>query len=260
MSEVQTAAGRRLRYDEWGAGPPVLLLQGAFAGRRMWAPTAEALAPRHRVLALDNRDAGESDAEPTSYTMDDLAGDAVALLDALGIARAHVVGASTGGMIAVHAAANHPARVGRLVLIATPAPVREWGADPPTSPPPWWAADPAERWRRLTAPLLASQPGPVQERLAVLIALDAGNRIDLAGVRRQQQAMAGYHRLARFRQVRAPTLVIGGALDHPEAARALAEGISGARLLLLPETGHLVLVQRPAEASDALLDFLAAPP
>jgi pimeloyl-ACP methyl ester carboxylesterase len=263
VSEVQTAAGRRIWYDESGAGPPVLLLTGAFAGRAIfWGPTIAALAPRHRVLAMDNRDAGESDPEPAPYTMDALDGDAVALLDALGIARAHVVGLSMGGMIAIHMAAAHPERVGRLVLSGTAPPLSERGRVPPPTPPPWWDEAVAERVRRVLPGLVgpAFRAELTEDRLAALAALDAPNRIDLAGVQRQRHAMASYHRQARFRQVRAPTLVLNGALDHPEWAQTLAAGIPGAQLELLPDTAHLVTLEQPAAVERILLEFLAPVP
>jgi 3-oxoadipate enol-lactonase len=210
---------------------------------------------------MDNRDAGESDPESAPYTMDDFADDAVALLSTLRIARAHVVGQSMGGMIATHLAANHPERVGRLGLLATPAPDPARGAGPLPPPPPWWADDPTERVRRLLPGLggPAFRAALTEERLAAIAELDAGNRIDLDGQQRQRHAMDSYHRLARFRRVRAPTLVVHGALDHPEWAETLAGGIPGARLLLLPETGYLVPLERPEDVHRALLDFLAPP-
>src|SRR5687768_3988018 len=102
MSHIRTATGRRIFYDESGSGPPVLLIPGQGGYRRgclIWL--AEALASRFRVVAMDNRDAGESEPETDYYGFGDMAGDANALLDALDIDQAHVLGHSLGASIAL---------------------------------------------------------------------------------------------------------------------------------------------------------------
>src|SRR5688572_27336729 len=112
MSDIRTATGRRISYDESGTGPPILLIPGQGGYRRgclTWL--ADTLASRFRVVAMDNRDAGESEPETEYYGLRDMAGDAAALLDALGIDRAHILGHSMGVAIALQLALDHPARV-----------------------------------------------------------------------------------------------------------------------------------------------------
>src|SRR5205814_6195516 len=117
-----SAAGARdlnIRWESQGSGAPVLLLQGLGYTREGWGPLRERLAHRFRVLSYDNRGIGESEIPPGPYTVDELAGDALQVLDEAGVQRAHVIGASLGGMVAQLVAAEHPDRVHRLVLVGT---------------------------------------------------------------------------------------------------------------------------------------------
>lgn len=263
MTTVRTNTGRIVHYDVAGEGPVLLLLSGRGGARSSWAPQVEAFAPHFRVITIDNRDAGESDPAAGPYTMADLADDAVVLLDALGVARAHVMGISMGGMIALQLALNRPPRVARLVLIATTA-----GGWPPQVrerlklPPDGWIADPVERARRSYAEIV----GPASRALTTaeweaVAARVRGNRLTMEGYMRQNGAVAGHDVRARLAEIAAPTLVIHGDRDPlvpPGEGQALAAAIPGARLLLLPGVGHLPPFERPAEVQRAVLDFLRA--
>ena len=102
MSEIVTSDGVRIAYDVWGHrdGTPVLMIQGLGMNARGWALQRGAFGRRHRCIAIDNRGIGHSDAPPGPYDLVRMATDAVEVLDAAGIERAHVVGASMGGVIA----------------------------------------------------------------------------------------------------------------------------------------------------------------
>ena len=262
MAELRIPGGRTLYYDDTGDGPPLLLLMGGGGARASWAPLAAAFAPHYRVLTLDNRDAGESPPEAEPYTLGDLAADALALLDGLGLPRAHLLGASMGAFIALHLVLDHPARVERLVLIAASAHV-----SPPKDmtdaplPPSWWTDDPVERLRRLL-PAVASPAFRARPTFATEVEAAAererGSLMTLAGLQRQLLACYGHDVRARLGELAAPTLVIQGERDRPEKARELASGIPDARLLLLPDTGHATTVERPDEVARAVLDFLGA--
>ena len=108
-----------LAYEVCGDGAPLLLLMGLGGDRQGWDLVRPELARRHRLVLLDNRDAGESAEAAGPYGLADMAADAVALMDALGIERFHVLGASMGGAIAQHLALQAPARVASLVVAAT---------------------------------------------------------------------------------------------------------------------------------------------
>src|SRR4051794_37767633 len=98
--ESVVADGVRLVYDVRGSGKPVLLIQGLGYGRSGWGPLPDRLAERHSVVTFDNRGFGDSDKPPGPYTTELLMRDAVAVLEAAGLERADVVGASLGGMVA----------------------------------------------------------------------------------------------------------------------------------------------------------------
>ena len=111
--------GVRIAWERHGEGPPLLLIHGLGYARWGWEPVLPELAERFDVILFDNRGIGESDAPPGPYTVAEMAGDAVRVLDEAGVERAHVVGTSLGGMIAQELALSHPERVDRLVLACT---------------------------------------------------------------------------------------------------------------------------------------------
>jgi pimeloyl-ACP methyl ester carboxylesterase len=118
MATMATAInGIEIQYDVSGAGPPVLFLNGHGSRAADWAQQRRALESRYRVITFDSRDVGHAamTVEPV-HSVPQLADDAVALLDHLGIERAHVVGPSTGGLIAQEIALRHPERVRSLTL------------------------------------------------------------------------------------------------------------------------------------------------
>ena len=109
----------RLAWDSQGEGAPLLLIHGLGYTRQGWGPLRGRLARRYRVISFDNRGIGESDIPPGPYSVEELAGDAVQVLDEAEAASAHVLGASLGGFVAQVIAAEHGDRVERLVLACT---------------------------------------------------------------------------------------------------------------------------------------------
>src|SRR6266516_3323467 len=108
----------RLSYEETGPADAPVVLLGASLGatRAMWAPQVGALTDRFRVIAFDHRGHGESDVPPGPYTMDDLGGDVIELLDSLEVEQASYVGISLGGAVGLWLAQNAPDRFHRFVV------------------------------------------------------------------------------------------------------------------------------------------------
>lgn len=107
-----------LAFDVEGSGQDLLLIAGTASTRALWTLVRPALARNHRTIALDNRDSGQSTIAGRPYALVDLANDALAVLDAAGSRRAHVLGHSMGGAIALQLALSHPARVSGLTLVS----------------------------------------------------------------------------------------------------------------------------------------------
>src|SRR6266851_9122172 len=117
--QVIARDGTRLHVVEQGQGDPVLWLQGLNAPAAAWTVQLAHFAQSHRGIAPDARGVGASDAPPPPYTTREMAEDAIAVLDACGVSRAHVVGLSLGGAVAQELALAHPERVRSLALLST---------------------------------------------------------------------------------------------------------------------------------------------
>jgi len=256
--------GVRFHVEEYGAGPPVLLIMGLGASTETWAAQRDAFAARHRVIAFDNRGAGRSETPPPPWTVPAMAGDAIGILDALGIARAHVVGVSMGGMIAQEMAIDHPERIDRLVVamsFARPDPVRRvfllhrrWarlaGADAraeSTANLPW-----------LLSPRLLNDPVRLQ---GMLEAVSVMPFMAAEAYACQVDAILEHRTLERLGRVRAPTLVLAAAEDvltPPFLSEEIAAAIPGARLVVLLRGNHGALVEYPEDFNQTVLGWLAA--
>jgi 3-oxoadipate enol-lactonase len=253
---VQGKAGRlSIRVGGPERGTPVLLCHSILTSSAIWHRQAISLADRgYRVLALDSRGHGESDAPPGPYAMDDLVADAVAALGHFGIARAHVIGVSQGGMTAFGVGVCHPDRVLSLCVIAAradaPAPfaaawddrialVRAQGIAP-------LAAPTAERW--FGRPFLEAHPA-ITEAL-----LDCIGRTDPEGFVGCARAIQGLAYLDGVKKLQLPTTLIVGALDQllVQPMTDLATTLRGP-LVIIPDAGHLPQIDHPDE-TDAAID------
>ena len=258
--------GIDLYYEETGSGPPVLLISALSGNTLDWDMLQPALATRFRIIAFDNRGAGRSSAPVGPYTTGQMADDAAALLEHLGIERAHVVGLSMGGMIAQELALAHPERIDRLILYATVARVRLALHGPWLSN---WARA-AERGVEANELVLSLMPWvftaafmtqqeQVEEALAMWIS--APFQAPPQGIAAQAAACRTHDALERLPLITAPTLVLVGAEDilfPVSCAEELAEGIPGARLHVLERGGHIPHLEYPEAVEAALLKFLAA--
>lgn len=253
------SAGVGIAYEVVGRGEPVLLAQGLGYGGSGWGPARELLAEGFRVVAFDNRGFGGSDAPPGPYTVRELAADAVAVLDAAGIERAYVVGASLGGMVAQVLALDWPERVDRLVLACTtpgglgsyPMPARtvQLMLEAPQLP-----QDVA--LRRFVENAVGNGSSTLVE---AILAYRLANPPDPNGWQAQAAAGAIHDALDRLGAIAAPTLVVHGTADavvDPRNAELLAERIPSARLELLPGVGHMLFWEEPERFATLVRGFL----
>jgi len=250
-----------LAYDVAGSGEPLLLIQGLGYGRTGWGPAVARLAERFKVVSFDNRGFGDSEITPGPYTTAQLAGDALALLDALELERAHVIGISLGGMIAQELVLAAPERVHKLVLCSTTA------GGPAAVPMPEKTValmqrqpqlDPHEAMRLFVENALS--PAPPYGLVDEIVAYRTANPPDPAGWYAQASAGAAHDALARLGEIGAPTLVLHGTADNVvDAGNAplIADAIPGARLELFDGVGHLLPWERPAEFVALVEEFLA---
>jgi 3-oxoadipate enol-lactonase len=253
--------GVRIAWDEQGDGSPLLLVHGLGYARWGWQPVLAQLAERHRVLRLDNRGIGESDAPPGPYSAREMAEDAVAVLDAAGADRAHVVGTSLGGMVAQALAADFPERVDRLVLACT-TPGGEHAVPFPEQTvrllQQAQTLEPLVALRRFVENALA--PDPPEALVEEIFALRVANPPDPAGWQGQAAAAAAFDGWERLPEIQAPTLILHGDLDRvvdSGNAQLLAERIPDARVEMFSGCGHLFFWEQPARFTATVGEFLA---
>jgi pimeloyl-ACP methyl ester carboxylesterase len=224
------------------------------------------LASDHRVVRMDNRGIAQSQSKTPSWTMEDMANDVVAVIDALGVSSVHLIGTSMGGMIAQLVAAHHPSRVSRLVLIAT---TYGGGESIPPEPKAVEVLGPvpglsvAEQRRRglraLTSDAFAEDHADLIE---MLVAQRERNPTPGPTFKAQFEAIMLSDRSAVVSSIRCPTLVIHGDLDPLvplQNGRMLVNRISGSSFVLLEGCGHLPHLERPEQTAKAIREFVRAP-
>jgi pimeloyl-ACP methyl ester carboxylesterase len=257
---IATLSDVDLHYEQRGEGPALLLIAGIPAIADDWAALAEPLSASRRVIAYDNRGSGRSSVTPGPYTTRQLAGDGVALLDALGVERADVFGMSMGGMIAQELALGWPQRVRRLVLGCTHAGLRHAAPQPRESARAFalQTDDWAERMRALAPFAFAGGVEPAL--LAAFIEKKSGDVQDPAGYAAQIQAVLAHDSGERLDAIAAPTLVLTGDDDRvipAPSSDVLHERIAGSQLEVIEGAGHLFFIEKPAETLALVEGFLA---
>jgi 3-oxoadipate enol-lactonase len=269
MSDVRAGfvevPGARLWYDDRGAGPAVLLTHAAIADHRMWEPQlASFVAAGQRVVRWDFRTFGRSTNDATPFSS---RADILALLDALGIERAALIGSSMGGGVSLSFTVEHPQRVAALVLVGAGVGGLEI-ADTPQEQvfaAQEAAAVEARDWAavadldvRLWVDGIGQPPGRAPRAVRDLVYRMV---LETAQAEHPQPEHIALEPPAadRLDEVVAPTLVMVGDLDaHPcqVAADYLTAGIAGARRHVFRNAAHLPNLEHPAEFDEVVLRFL----
>ncbi len=263
MSEVVVDDGMTIHYDVFGRrdGIPLLMIQGLGTDSRGWALQRLALGRRYRCITIDNRGAGRTGAAPEPYSLERMALDAIAVLDAEKVDRAHVMGASMGGVITQIIGVLHPQRTRSLVLACTACRHHEWRRELLTE----WAdavsaggmaalGDEALQW--LVGPRLRRRFG-LWLNLIARVVLQQPPELFVAQVNAILDAPDSLR--AELNTVRVPVLVITGsqdALTPVGDAEELAELIPHARLEVLSGAAHGLMAEAPNGFNDAVLRFL----
>jgi 3-oxoadipate enol-lactonase len=262
---IAESAGARIAYEVRGDGDPLVLVHGLAYDRAGWGHFPDLLARHFRVVLLDNRGVGESDAPEGPYSVAQMAADVEAVLDAVGLERTNLFGVSLGGYIAQELAVTHPERVDKLVLVSTAVAAAEGAL-----PMPQRGIDGFMRF-----PMLSRDEG-----LRMLVENSLGEH----GVRErpelveeiyryrlqhappleawQAQLAAGMgfaHTSKPIEQIAAPTLILHGGADvivDARNAEVLAARIPDARVETFPDRGHLMVWQEPEWFAEKLREFL----
>jgi 3-oxoadipate enol-lactonase len=263
MHFVRASDGARLHYAVSGrqSGPPVLLIQGLGADKHGWTMQRIGLAPWFRTIAFDNRGAGRSDKPLGHYSLEQMADDAIAVLDAVGVERAHIVGASMGGAITQIIGLRHPERVKSLTLACTACEHHPWriellgewaevartrGMGAMTAQAARWVIGPRS-FRRLTpavgwlGPLALARPAHAfAGQVAAILDMDDSVAEQLS-------------------EITVPTLVIVGNQDilTPRGdSEHLAELIPTAELVVISGAAHGFMIEHSTTFNANLIRFL----
>jgi pimeloyl-ACP methyl ester carboxylesterase len=251
--------------DTGGHRPALLLIAGLASDDISWTFQKGAFAEHHRLLTFDNRGVGRSPKPPGPYSIEQMAQDALSVLDAAGVARASILGHSMGGAIAQHLAIEHPDRVDRLILACTfsrfggraLAVVEGWAGILGLTSSAEVIGNALFPW--LYSDAFLSAPGTLEAcRLALA---NHPYPMEAAPVAAQVAALKGFDSTERLAAITPPTLVLGAEHDllaTPAHCRDLATAIPQARLRILPGTGHSCMLETPELFNAAVLEFLAS--
>lgn len=247
-------------YVEEGRGEPLCLLHGLGGSSAMWQPVQVALARTHRVVAADHRGHGASSKPRGSYSIKLFVDDWLALMDALGVERAHLLGLSMGGAIALELAVGRPDRVRSLILEDT------WAF-----PHPAFVSHMEARLRALdegglaayadvAIPVIFSEPFARAHPEAVRGFGERLAELDPAALRAAVQACIAHDVGGRLTALDRPTLILVGGEDRltpPLHASYLHQGIRGSHYVAIAGAGHIPHLEQPGTFLEAVQAFLA---
>jgi len=251
-----------LYYEREGSGPPILFIGGLAAGQVLWANVVEHLKGQYECITFDNRGIGQSSKPPSGYSIPILSSDSLGLLDTLSIPEAHVVGMSMGGLIAQDMALQRPEMIKSLVLAGSFAKTSARGdLIQETRKIMQKRLEPYEYFlvqaTYMFGPKTLSKPGFAEDyarKMADNPHPQAKHAFDQLA-----DAVPQYDSRKNLKKINCPTLVIVGEEDimaTPSQSRALADGIPGSELTVLPEWGHFCVVTEGAgDFADSMANF-----
>ena len=253
IAEIITVAGCRIRLFRGGTGPALVFLHGA-GGHAGWMAFLEELSARFQVFAPEHPGFGQSDDPPWLDEVSDLAYFHLDLLQALGLAKVHLMGTSLGGWVAAEMAVRSTARLASLTLVgavgitAKGAPIPDIFRMPEEENLRRYYADQERAVRRL-GDLAKADPSVIAKNRATVTRLAYRPRFHNPG-------------LAKWlHRIDVPTLLIWGDTDRMfplEHAQAFQKAIPGAKLVVIAKCGHVPQIEKPDEFVAALDDFFAA--
>ena len=263
MPFVSALDGTRIHYEVTGrvGRTPVLMIQGLGASKNAWNLQRIAMATRFRIISFDNRGAGRSDKPTEPFTLEQMADDAIAVLDAAGIETAHVVGASMGGVISQIVAVKYPQRVRSLTLVCTACRNHPWRQELLQS----WAKT-AEEKGMIEVGQEAAQwvMSPRSFRRLVPAFTWMG---PLAALRPRHSFVSQINAILDTREdlvdqlstITAPTMVIVGNQDilTPRGdSEEIAERIPNAELVVISGAAHGLMMEHSSTFNKILIEFL----
>ncbi|MDT7547008.1 MAG: hypothetical protein QOE99_3118 [Actinomycetota bacterium] len=261
MAFTTLADGTQLYWEESGAGSPLLLIQGLGWSAEMWYSLVPQLEQTHRVIRYDARGIGRSDVPAGPYSIELMADDAIAVLQAAGLDRAHVLGVSLGGIVAQEVALRHPDAVTSLIL----------GCTHPGGAETVWPDPIVMEVLKSRADMPFDEAVKAAVKYAysdgcdpAVIEQDMKRRLDLptspVGYEGQLLGGLGYQgTLPRLKGLTVQALVFTGDADQmvpPENSATLAEAIPDSTTVVIPGAGHVVFTEQPVAVATAVREFL----
>jgi 3-oxoadipate enol-lactonase len=260
---VAQVGSYEIHYVDEGSGFPVVLIHGLAGDHTAWAAPMQSWSRDHRVLAFDNRGAGQSTQVDEPISTEDMARDTLALMDEVGIDRAHVVGRSMGGAIAQHMALMQPERVHTLVVLASfakldPVGVRvltnmrqvlEWRDD--------WADHARHSVANFVSPAFFNEN---PDTIAQIEGLIGGETRLPACYIRQNHACLEHDTLDRLAEITCPTLILAGGSDpicSLTSTRWMQDGFPNAESVIFEGSSHFFLIEQPERFMEVMGNWLA---
>ncbi len=264
VTTIRVGPAPLIGLDYAGEGEFVLFMHGIGGNRTNWADQLPVFAPHFRAAAWDARGYGLSDDYPGPLYFPDFAADLLRVLDRFKVAKAHLVGLSMGGLIALDFCRDHQDRVKTLCLVDTNTGLRQSLSPTQLNEFIRIRRDPlvAGKEPKDIAPIVAKTligpkaPPHVFQRL-----VDSMAALHKTSYIKTVESATRYDGYPPLGTIKVPTLVLVGAddtLTPPSAAARIADGIGGATMAVIPDAGHLSNIEQPSRFNRVLLDFLLA--